>query len=563
MRNPRPYSMSESVYPQADAMNNQTFVDPFDPIGFPDDFPGDLDFTSGGNLFSDLNFNGDVGFSIEDLLDIPDFNLDEDVPNNHDQLGGGSDSPPLSNSKVGSSSGSRSRTGAEGALSSTSSFVISENSHSGVNYNMASPDSDNSATVGGSEVIVDDRKRMELKRKNERRDEEVKSESNHLNKTTFDGSGKVQKSFRNIDSGGSPFASSAENGGMDEKRKVRLIRNRESAQLSRQRKKHYVEELEEKAKSMQSMIAELNAKINYVMAENVSLKHKLCGGGGDVPPPGAPPPFLPVTHMHYPWIPNYALRPMSGSHVPLLPIPKLQTPRSASATKSKKPEKPGSIIKSKKAVTKIKKVASFGLFGILLFVVFLGGFVPGIDNRNEWYRKSTSNSYENSKSGLIGQSHERVLLEKTKFCDQGVHCHKNNSKNGSHPLLASLYVPRNDKLLKIDGNLIISSVLASEKTITHTSSESKSSGTTLSSGKGDKETSLAIFRSLTVSKLGSEVGRKSHTYSIPNKYQKALPPNFMKMYNENVNSIPADRPMKEWFHEASEGSEGMTNFVYI
>ncbi|KAL0359653.1 UNVERIFIED_CONTAM: bZIP transcription factor 17 [Sesamum angustifolium] len=35
--------------------------------------------------------------------------------------------------------------------------------------------------------------------------------------------------------------------------------------------------------------------------------------------------------------------------------------------------------------------------------------------------------------------------------------------NGSEPLAASLYVPRNDKLVKIDGNLIIHSVLASEK----------------------------------------------------------------------------------------------------
>jgi len=190
------------------------------------------------------------------------------------------------------------------------------------------------------------------------------------------------------------------------------------------------------------------------------------------------------------------------------------------------------------------------------FVVFLGGFVPEIDHGNEWYRKSTSNGYENSKSELFGQSHERVLLEKTEFCDQGVRCQKNNPENGSHPLLASLYVPRNDKLLKIDGNLIISSVLASEKAITHTSSESKSSETTLSSGKGDKETSLAIFRSLTVPKLGSEAGSKSHTYSIPNKYQKALPPNFMERYNDNVSSIPADGPVKEWFHEAGEGSEG-------
>jgi len=44
----------------------------------------------------------------------------------------------------------------------------------------------------------------------------------------------------------------------DEKRKARLMRNKESAQLSRSRKKYYVEELKEKVRSMHSIIADLS-----------------------------------------------------------------------------------------------------------------------------------------------------------------------------------------------------------------------------------------------------------------------------------------------------------------
>ena len=58
----------------------------------------------------------------------------------------------------------------------------------------------------------------------------------------------------------------------EEKRKTRLMRNRESAQLSRKRKKHYGEELEDKLRSMHSTITELNSKISYVMAKNAVLR---------------------------------------------------------------------------------------------------------------------------------------------------------------------------------------------------------------------------------------------------------------------------------------------------
>ena len=63
----------------------------------------------------------------------------------------------------------------------------------------------------------------------------------------------------------------------EEKRKARLMRNRESGQLSRQRKKHYMEELEDKVRSMHSTIAELNSKISYIMAKNATLRQQLSG----------------------------------------------------------------------------------------------------------------------------------------------------------------------------------------------------------------------------------------------------------------------------------------------
>ncbi|KAG6575296.1 putative TPR repeat-containing protein, partial [Cucurbita argyrosperma subsp. sororia] len=71
----------------------------------------------------------------------------------------------------------------------------------------------------------------------------------------------------------------------EEKRNARLMRNRESVQLSRQRKKHYVEELEDKLRSMHSTIAELNSKISYVMTENEGLRQQLSGSGMCQPPP--------------------------------------------------------------------------------------------------------------------------------------------------------------------------------------------------------------------------------------------------------------------------------------
>ncbi|KAL0743974.1 hypothetical protein Bca4012_085487 [Brassica carinata] len=96
----------------------------------------------------------------------------------------------------------------------------------------------------------------------------------------------------------------------EKKKKVRQIRNRESAQLSRLRKKQYVEELQVKFKSMSSAIAELNGKISYVMAENAALRHQMAAAGA--------PPYMAAPPLPYQWMP-YSCYPVRGGNGGMLP----------------------------------------------------------------------------------------------------------------------------------------------------------------------------------------------------------------------------------------------------
>ncbi|KAK6791898.1 hypothetical protein RDI58_010979 [Solanum bulbocastanum] len=76
----------------------------------------------------------------------------------------------------------------------------------------------------------------------------------------------------------------------DKKGMARKIRNRGSAHLSRQRKEHYVKELENNFRIFHSTIQHLNANLSYAMAENVTLKAQLRGTG--VPAQVSPPPGI-------------------------------------------------------------------------------------------------------------------------------------------------------------------------------------------------------------------------------------------------------------------------------
>lgn len=256
----------------------------------------------------------------------------------------------------------------------------------------------------------------------------------------------------------------------EEKKNARLVRNRESAQLSRQRKKHYVDELEEKVKMMHSTIQELNAKVSFFMAENVTLRQQMGGGGAVPPPPMAPPPpgMYPHPAMMYPWMP-YApplmVKPQ-GSQVPLVPIPRLkpqqksQPPKVSKKAEGKKNEGP-----------KTKKVAGISFLGLLFFIMLFGGLAPMVNMRYGGVRETLTGGESYVGGGFYEKHQGRVLMVNGSVAD-GKHGNSEGKPNAdasvrlcneSEPLVASLYVPRNDKLVKIDGNLIIHSVLASEK----------------------------------------------------------------------------------------------------
>ncbi|VAH07399.1 unnamed protein product [Triticum turgidum subsp. durum] len=327
--------------------------------------------------------------------------------------------------------------------------------------------------------------------------------------------------------------------GEDTRRAARLIRNRESAQLSRQRKKRYVEELEEKVKSMNSVINDLNSKISFIVAENATLRQQLGSGGGNCPPPGMYPPGA-VPGMHFPWVPGYAMRP-HGSHVPLVPIPRLKPQQQVTATKAtKKPENKKAAESKSKSKTKTKKVASVSLLGLMLVMLVFGAFVPGFN-----HNFGLSGGSDNAMFRNFGQPHDRVVnvnnhgqapkggLNNSDMTgvDSGMMIGTDGSAdqkhqpplNSSETLPALLYVPRNGKHVKINGNLIIHSVLASEKAVAHGTSQHNRD----QSGIDHKETSTAIARHL------------------------SLPGNNMNPQEKS----PVDGPLPQWFREGMAGKQ--------
>jgi hypothetical protein len=372
---------------------------------------------------------------------------------------------------------------------------------------------------------------------------------------------------------------SAVTGEEDEKKRARLMRNRESAQLSRQRKKHYVEELEEKVRNMHSTITDLNGKISYFMAENATLRQQL-GGNGMCPPHLPPPPmgmYPPMAPMPYPWMPcpPYMVK-QQGSQVPLIPIPRLKPQNTLGTSKAKKSE-------SKKSEAKTKKVASISFLG-LLFCLFLFGALAPIVNVN--YGGISGAFYGNYRSNYItdqiySQHRDRVLdtsrsgagtgvsnsngMHRGRDSDRGAR--KNISAtessvtpgNGSEPLVASLFVPRNDKLVKIDGNLIINSILASEKAVaSRKASESK-----------ERKADLMISKDYTPALPLPDVGRTEelakHLYRSKAEKQKALSSGSADTLKDQVKTKAANGEMQQWFREGVAGpmfSSGMCTEVF-
>ncbi|OIV97391.1 hypothetical protein TanjilG_17575 [Lupinus angustifolius] len=369
----------------------------------------------------------------------------------------------------------------------------------------------------------------------------------------------------------------------EEKRKARLMRNRESAQLSRQRKKHYVEELEEKVKAMNSTIADLSSKISFVMAENANMRQQLgAAAGGMYPHP-------PMAPMPYPWIPcaPYVVKPQ-GSQVPLVPIPRLRPQRPAAAPKSKKSE-------GKKGEVKTKKVASISFLGLFFFIMLFGGIfsmvgvkfgglVNNLTGRSSYVsdrslyglgrgggkvwpvsggrgkgslrdedvefsdgKFSISERRNHTRKRKLEESHERHGPHSDEYIRPG--------GNASEPLVASLYVPRNDKLVKIDGNLIIHSIMASEKTMA-----------SQAVAQVKKETGLAISNSaLAIPEGGRNNGQHPHVYRVSPEQRKALGSGSTKTLKDHMKSGATDGKMQQWFHEGLAGpmlSSGMCTEVF-
>ncbi|KAL6532862.1 hypothetical protein OROGR_013822 [Orobanche gracilis] len=348
-----------------------------------------------------------------------------------------------------------------------------------------------------------------------------------------------------------------------EKRKTRLMRNRDSAQLSRQRKKHYVEELEEKVKMMHSTIQDLNMKISYIVAENATLRQQVGSGGSVPPPPMAPPPprIYPHPAMIYPWMPcapPYMMK--QGSQVPLVPIPRLkpqlpvQAPKANKKTENKKNEGP-----------KTKKVAGVSFLGLLFFFMLFGCLVPMVNVRYGGVRETLTGGESYASDEFYDKHHGRVLMVNEtvygeKYGDgrdfsseNSVHGdqigHDNVGKpmcNESEPLVVSLYVPRNDKLVKIDGNLIIYSVLASEKAI---SSHEKRGADTVLMVPGDFGPPVPV--------PGVRIDGVRHSYL------KALGTGSADMVGKKPNTT--DGGLQQWFQEGLAGpllSSGMCTEVF-
>ncbi|KAH9606200.1 hypothetical protein KSS87_005932, partial [Heliosperma pusillum] len=506
-----------------------------------DDFPFDVDF--------DLSFD-DLSFADELLHQQPDPNPDPSNPNLCD-LGNNQtfddvirvyDSSSMEpntypNSSAGSNLGcSKSNSGVYSGNSCdpdvSSSHLLINNNNININDNAINSDLSRKITE-----IEQEKTSNQSFRNDDSNDSSSKcvSKSKRKKEIEKDRAAEIRTSkYRRSNSNVNVVSSddNVEGGGDDnEKKKARLIRNRESAHLSRQRKKQYVEELEDKVKSMVSTITDLNGKISYFMAENASLRQQLAGGGVGMP-------GYPMAPMPYPWMPYppaYMVKP-HGSHVPLVPIPRL------------KPQQPTPAPKVKKSSERrTKKVASVSLLGLLFFMLLFGGLLPMVNVRYGGVQKGSvfmvDKHVERSRHGDGRFGHGRVVQE------------LNSSKGGntSEPLVASLYVPRNDKLVKIDGNLIIHSVLASEKAMT----SSMAVGLATS-----EETGLAIHGSYPPYPTpgpGSNNWRYPHLDRNQDGRQRALPS------GSDFTPVGSDGKLQQWFREGLAGpmlSSGMCTEVF-
>ncbi|XP_068664103.1 bZIP transcription factor 17-like [Aristolochia californica] len=609
--------MAESSLDWLDA-NLSTSFPPVD-TDFLEDLP--IDFTFGDDLLNDVGFDDALDFSIDDLIAPPDSEnyKNESGVSNLSHASGSLEQVGFSNSTASGSHGAGDRVSdADRCLDLSSpeseklgggcerevpdfnnidwnSYASDDrNSNIGKVPDPPSPDSANSAheitksstssSLDSSNIpsnlIFKQIKPEEVskpclpKRKKEREDGNVNL---RVAKYRRSGSSDVNANSTHTSRSGSQEG---------DKRKARLMRNRESAQLSRQRKKHHVQELEDKVRTLHSTITELNGKLSYIMAENASLRQQL--GGGALSTVYAPPP--PMGTVHFPWIPctSFAVKPL-GAHVPLIPIPRLKPQQPVHAPKTKKCE-------NKKAEDKTKKVASVSFLGFLLFFLLFGGLFPllnvqygvvtdlgrfNIVNRMSMGQSGgrvlpvsgyLNHTDQNHGYGFTAYSGKKGLGERKLEHLGGKRAETNvfepevkrkgecrRSGNSSKPLLASLYVPRNDRLVKIEGNLIIHSVLASEKASLQAMSGSKNEKSHDSLYNEASKTGLAIPGSMAsafaLSTHGIDVGRQSNLYRLSAQPPKAISSGSVSgdFHMDKREPAPSDGSLQKWFHEGLAG----------
>uniref|UniRef100_A0A0A9CX48 BZIP domain-containing protein n=1 Tax=Arundo donax TaxID=35708 RepID=A0A0A9CX48_ARUDO len=285
---------------------------------------------------------------------------------------------------------------------------------------------------------------------------------------------------------------------------------------------------------MQATIADLSARISCFTAENAALKQQLGGAAGGAPLPPPPLQMYPAVYpLPMPWMhPAYAMR---GSQVPLVPIPRLKPQQPA----------PASAEPPAKKARKTKKVASVSLLGLLCLVLVCGCLIPAV---NRMY-----GAVDARDGAAFGSPHHgRVLAVEGPLDSVSDGFDSKLPQNASETLPALLYLPRNGKHIKINGNLVIKSIVASEKASSRMSScDTKSYGS-----QGKEETSLAIPGYLAPLDAGEVV--ESTSSGMKNKLM-ALAPGDGSIYREDDGLLP------QWFSEAMSGpllSSGMCTEVF-
>ncbi|KAJ4873498.1 bZIP transcription factor 28 [Raphanus sativus] len=225
--------------------------------------------------------------------------------------------------------------------------------------------------------------------------------------------------------------------------------------------------------------------------------------------------------LPYQWMPYPPPPYPYGSQTTFVPIPKLPLPRC-------KPNKGESK-------SKLKKVASISFIGVVFFMFLFGTLVPSM-NVNNGGRDSGLSMYEGRRYYDEGRGKVLMVGDGSDVRRESVHSSRDSCggvegrlSNSSEPLFASLYVPRNDGLVKIDGNLIIHSVLASEKAKKNISETIKS-----------EEPVLSV------------PGALSSALAVPDvRGNGAMLPHSSKALSSGS---PDGKRLHQWFHEGGAGT---------